>query len=194
MFESMFCLLPHTFFLGRYRPPRRTLSAWFVRMARGFMLALFLLVGCALAAVALLRIGYAQQGNTAHAWVTYPALLGLLLWFTWGAWKVRQQQRRSAEQLAYCDAYVQRHASTTPARYSIDALTSDDPQELRAFWAQSLSAATPVLTAPRPAPRRASAHAIATPPAAASLTLPVSLFGAYLTHEEDMQNLKKSSY
>ena len=163
-------------------------------MARGFMLALFLLVGCALAAVALLRIGYAQQGNTAHAWVTYPALLGLLLWFTWGAWKVRQQQRRSAEQLAYCDAYVQRHASTTPARYSIDALTSDDPQELRAFWAHSLAAATPVLTAPRPALRSASARAIATTAATASLTLPVSLFGAHLTHKEDMKNLKKSSY
>ena len=100
------------------------------------MLAIYLIVGCALAVLSLIGVAYSEQLSDSQTWLPYAAMTSMVLWFALGAWFLHQHQRKLDTCHNTYSSYIQRHTSQAIKRPSIESLTSDEPWELQAFWAE----------------------------------------------------------
>ena len=140
MFESLSVSTSSAFATSKH-PRTALLNA---HLQSSVVLAIYLIVGSSLAVLSLIGVAYTDQLEAEQAWFPYAAMAGMLLWFTAGAWVINHKKRKiEACQQAY-SAYVQRHATPTIERPTVESLTSDDPWELHAFWgAQQHTARSP---------------------------------------------------
>lgn len=98
------------------------------------MLAIYLIVGCALAVLSLIGVAYSEQLSDSQAWLPYAAMTSMVLWFALGGWVIHHKQRKVNDSHHAYSAYVQRHAIAPIERPTVESLTSDEPWELHAFW------------------------------------------------------------
>lgn len=114
------------------------------------LLAIYLIVGCALAVLSLLGVGYATQLTGLWTWLPYASMAAMVLWFALGGWVITQHQRKLQTTSRTYSNYVQRHTRPTPSP-ATTSLVDVEPWELRAFWGTAPQPAKPVpSTATRP--------------------------------------------
>lgn len=149
------------------------------------LMAVYLIGGAAITTAALVGVGYSKQLTGTWALLPYGLMAVMLLWFGMGAWVMKRQQ----QQVQRCDrrytAYMNRQRKA-PASSAAE-LPSDEPWELRAFWAQlGADTSAPAATAQRSAsttlPTNSASYAQAQPHSAAA-TMEVTLMASMTEHK-----------
>ena len=130
MFESR-SVSSHPAFPASKHPRVSLLDA---HLQSSVLLAVYLIVGCALAVLSLIGVAYTEQLNGAQALLPYAAMAVMVLWFSLGALVIKKHQRKLDNCHNHYSAYVQRHARPEAERTTVESLTSDEPWELQAFW------------------------------------------------------------
>ena len=97
-------------------------------------LAIYLIVGCALAALSLIGVAYSDQLHASQTWLPYASMLSMVLWFTLGTWVINYKQCKVNDSHRTYSADVQCHAIAPLERPTVEPLTLDEPWELHAFW------------------------------------------------------------
>lgn len=126
--------------------PRHALMRAHLQSSIG--LAVYLIVGGALAVAALIGVAYAPQLSEPWALLPYVAMVVMVLWFAAGAWLIQKQHDKLQCREQTYSAYVQRHAEsyapTNPEKANADA-----PWELHAFWGNTSTASMTPAATPR---------------------------------------------
>ena len=135
-------------------------------------LAVYLIVGGALAVVGLMSVGYAEKFSGTLATLPYMIMFAMVMWFGMGAWLLSHHDRHVQDTTRTYEDHAQRQSVTQRA----PAQHTSEPWELRAFWGNqpSTQRALPNSSTTRSATTTRPASVVRR-----HVTRPISLFGAY---------------
>lgn len=117
-----------------YRPSDALFNAHFTSSV---LMAVYLIGGASLAAVALLGVAYSPQLIGTWALAPYALMVTTLLWFTLGALLIHKHEQHLEHCSRTSNTCANRYAP--PAQPTATPYQLDEPWELRAFWGHAAS-------------------------------------------------------